>query len=347
MKQLQKFLLTGLLMLLSPVSMALETVSLQFEWLYQFEYSGFIAAKEKGFYEEAGLNVEFREYKPGENNIQKVLDGEINYGIHNSSLIIENQKLVNNVLLATYLQKSPLVFVTDKSIKRPYDLAGKKIMGTSEEFKFSSLALLLNHFQVNASNTTFKEHSFEIEDFISGKVDAMSAFRTNQFYMLDKLGIEYNVIDPADYGYSTGAVNLYASYNEVEKNPQRTQRFVEASNKGWKYALEHKEEIIQIIFDKYSQKKSLEALRYEADKTQAIMLLDLFPIGFISQELSKRTFSHLKLAGMIAPDTKYHFTTLGDILHHKASIHEFTEQQESYLNNKKQLNLCIDPQWMP
>ena len=41
----------------------LEKVSLQLEWKYQFEHAGFIMAKEKGFYEEVGLDVELIEYQ--------------------------------------------------------------------------------------------------------------------------------------------------------------------------------------------------------------------------------------------------------------------------------------------
>ena len=39
----------------------------------------------------------------------------------------------------------------------------------------------------------------------------MSAFRSNQLYELDKRKIDYNIIDPADYGFVMSAVNLYTS----------------------------------------------------------------------------------------------------------------------------------------
>ena len=38
-------------------SSSLEKVSIQFNWKYQFEVAGFIAAKEKGFYKNVGLDV--------------------------------------------------------------------------------------------------------------------------------------------------------------------------------------------------------------------------------------------------------------------------------------------------
>ena len=61
---------------------ALEKVSLQLPWKYQFEFAGFIAAKEKGFYKEANLNVELKEYNQNIDTINDVLNGVSTYGVH-------------------------------------------------------------------------------------------------------------------------------------------------------------------------------------------------------------------------------------------------------------------------
>ena len=52
---------------------ALEKVSLQLDWKYQFEFAGFIMAKEKGFYENAGLDVDLLEYQAGIDTVEQVL----------------------------------------------------------------------------------------------------------------------------------------------------------------------------------------------------------------------------------------------------------------------------------
>ena len=96
---------------LSSTATALEKVSLQLDWKYQFEYAGFIAAKEKGFYKDAGLDVELIEYETGIDIVDNILNQKSNYGIHNSSIVIRDGKIVPIVLMATYFQQSPLVFV--------------------------------------------------------------------------------------------------------------------------------------------------------------------------------------------------------------------------------------------
>ncbi len=129
--------------LISPWAVGAEKVRLQLEWHYQFEYAGFIAAREKGFYREAGLDVDIIEYQPGHDVIERVLDNQVEFGIHNAALVLSDGEVAPVVMLATYLQRSPLVLITQPDIRRPSDLLGKRIMGTTNEFRYSSLALML------------------------------------------------------------------------------------------------------------------------------------------------------------------------------------------------------------
>ena len=70
----------------------LEKVSLQLHWKYQFEFAGFIAAKEKGFYKEAGLDVDLKEYTFGQNIIKDITNKKSTYGIYNSNILVEYLK---------------------------------------------------------------------------------------------------------------------------------------------------------------------------------------------------------------------------------------------------------------
>jgi len=325
----------------------LEKVSLQLDWKYQFEFAGFIMAKEKGFYKDVGLDVNLIEYEEGVDIIDSVLSKKNNYGIYNSSIVISDGKLKPTILMATYYQKSPLIYVTSPDIKHPSDLVGKKIMGTTDELKYSSLALMLEHFFVNTSNAKFYEHSFNINDFIDRKVDAISVFRTNQVFELDQNNINYSIMDPADYGFSMSAVNLFTSYSEALGYPDRSRNFINASNKGWAYALAHPEETIKLIYDKYSKDKSLEALAYEAEITKEMMLLDFFDIGATNKELSLRAVKQLRYSGLLANTEKLGTFIFNDALHEFGQAVNFTDEQKLYLQNKKEITMCVDPDWMP
>ena len=328
-------------------SSSLEKVSIQFNWKYQFEVAGFIAAKEKGFYENVGLDVELKEYNPEVDILFDVLNNKVTYGISSSNIVLENKKIASIVLLATYLQKSPLVFITKPDIRTPSQFLGKTIMGNKDELKNSSLALFLSHFNINFSNTKFIPHNFKIDDFINGKVEIMSAFRSNQLYELDKRKIDYNIIDPADYGFVMSAVNLYTSKEEAFKNKDRTQKFIEATNRGWEYALKNKEEIIDILIKKYGVNKSKEALLYERDVVNQVMMRDFYPIGKVSPELTQRLVKQLSYSGMIEPNQKINHIFFENIVDKIPSDFSLTKSEKEYLNSKHSLKMCIDPFWYP
>ncbi|MGJ0371171.1 diguanylate cyclase [Aliarcobacter cryaerophilus] len=328
-------------------SSSLEKVSIQFNWKYQFEVAGFIAAKEKGFYENVGLDVELKEYNPEVDILFDVLNNKVTYGISSSNIVLENKKIASIVLLATYLQKSPLVFITKPDIRTPSQFLGKTIMGNKDELKNSSLALFLSHFNINFSNTKFIPHNFKIDDFINGKVEIMSAFRSNQLYELDKRKIDYNIIDPADYGFVMSAVNLYTSKEEAFKNKYRTQKFIEATNRGWEYALKNKEEIIDILIKKYGVNKSKEALLYETDVVNQVMMRDFYPIGKVSPELTQRLVKQLSYSGMIEPNQKINHIFFENIVDKIPGDFSLTKSEKEYLNSKHSLKMCIDPFWYP
>lgn len=325
----------------------LEKVSVQLDWVYQYEHAGFIAALEQGYYRKAGLDVELREYKPGLDTIGEVMSQRANYGISNASIVVADDRIVPIVLLATYLQRSPLIFVASPDIKNPKDFIGRRLMGTANELKYSSLALLLKHFNINRDNTEIIEHTFNSNDFVEHRVDIMSAFRSNQLYELDKRGIQYHIIDPADYGFCMSAKNLFSSRAEAIEFPERTQKFIDASNRGWAYALDHADEIIDLIYDKHSQTKSHEALAFEAKIIRKLMLLDLFPIGQTNKELALRSLKQLQQSRRVSVDETLGIFLFKDLVQKYSDNIEWTVSERNYMEEKQKITMCVDPDWLP
>lgn len=325
----------------------LEKVSVQFDWKYQFEYAGYIAAKEKGFYKEAGLDVELREYAPGIDVVSEVLKRKAQYGVYNSSIVVDNGRIRPIVLMATYLQHSPLVIVAQKEIENPADLIGKTLMGTQNEFKHSSLSLLLAHFGVTPQNTHLIDHTFSIEPFVERRVDAMSVYRSNQLYELDRLKIPYEIIDPVEYGFVMNAGNLFTSHYEANEHAQRGEKFIEATNRGWAYANEHPGEIIDILKKKYGVKKSHEALAFEAKIIKKLMMSDLYRIGETNSELTQRLFKQLLRAGILREDQKLGQFLFQDIVASAKKSFQLSREEKNYLSRKRVIKMCVDPEWYP
>ena len=344
---LPAFILLMLCFVPAQANEKLEKVSVQLNWVYQYECAGFIAAIEQGYYREAGLDVELREYKPGLDVIDEVMSRQANYGINNSSIVIVDGRIVPTVLLATYLQQSPLVFVASSDIKNPKGFIGRRLMGTADELKYSSLALLMDHFDINRDNTEMLEHTFNVDEFVEHRVDIMSAFRSNQLYELDKRGIKYNIFDPADYGFYMSAVNVFSSRDEALGFPERTQKFIDASNRGWAYALDHTDEMIDLIYDKYSQRKSKAALAYEANIIRGMMMLDFFPIGQANKDLTLRALKQLKQNKRLNADEFLGTFLFKDLVQKHSDTIEWTARERKYMEEKQKITMCVDPEWLP
>ncbi len=330
------------LFILSPEAFSLEKVTVQLNWKFQFEFAGYIAAKEKGFYRNAGLDVELIPYRGG-SVINAVLKHKADFGITDSDIfaaMIFNKPVV---LLANFFKKSPLVLATKPDIRTPYDLKHKKIMANENEFKYTSIGLLLYKFHINLKDIILTKQTYSIKPFVDGKVDAMAIYITNQPYYLDKLHIKYNIIDPANYGIFAYSGNLFTSRDFLKKKPETVKKFVEATIMGWRYALSHKKEIINIIHKKYSN-KPIGALEYEANAVEHIMMPDVFPIGLIDKDVVREIVDEFC-----------------DILFGKAkqiNINKFiytlnninlilTPAEREFIKKHRIIKICTNPDWVP
>jgi ABC-type nitrate/sulfonate/bicarbonate transport system substrate-binding protein len=71
----------GLVLLASQSANALEQVSMQLKWKHQFQFAGYYAALEQGFYRDAGLDVTIREGGPGIDVAETVASGKADFGV--------------------------------------------------------------------------------------------------------------------------------------------------------------------------------------------------------------------------------------------------------------------------
>lgn len=327
-------------------SKEIETIKLQLQWKHQFEFAGFYAAKEKGFYKELGLDVEFIEFDSKMKIVDEVLNGNAEYGLTYSTLIADYMKGKPLLFVSNFFKQSPLVLVTQKDIQTPADLKGKKVMGLLDSTHKQIILTMLDKFNLTEKDFTNVPRKFSIQSFANKEVDALSIFTTNEIYTLDKMGVQYNILDPAAFGTKFYDLNLFTTKNELKNHPTRVENFKNASIKGWKYALENKEEIADLIIQKYNtQNKSKEALLFEAKQIEYLMLTNVYPIGSIDIERIQTisdSFAHSLLLQKKSKEELEAFIYKP----HTISL-ELNQEQTTYLENKKNLKMCVDPKWMP
>ena len=140
-----------LFFLISSSIFAQTKIDLALEWEYQFEFAGYIAAKEKGFYKDAGFDVNLVEYKH-KDTIDALLEDEATFATNNSKVVLDKMQGKEIVLVANFFKKSALVFLTQDNIRSPRDFVGKTIMATDSELSSSSLKMLLSKFKIKESD---------------------------------------------------------------------------------------------------------------------------------------------------------------------------------------------------
>jgi two-component system sensor histidine kinase EvgS len=264
----------------------LEPVTLQLNWDNRFGSAGFIAAKEKGFYRDAGLDVSFRPYRPGMDVVEEVLEGRADYGLYSSKLLNRFLEGEPVTLIASFFKKPSMFIVAKPGIERPEDLRGKTVMAPFSRQDFRLIfGDMFEKRDTNISSVNLSEEDYSLEAFVRGKVDAIVLFLPSQLYRLGTLSASYTIINPGDYSDLTLQQELFSSRMTAEKFPDRTLAFRNASIKGWEYALKHPYEIIETLRKKYAPQLSPEELNYEYRIVKGLIQPDLYPIGSIDKKL--------------------------------------------------------------
>src|SRR5215471_9022988 len=263
--------------LTSPAS-ALDQVTLQLKWRHQFQFAGYYAAIEKGFYRESGIEVAIREGGPGIDVGSTVALGATDFGVCTNSLLLDKTQRANTVVLAVIFQHSAAVILTPHraGIRSISELKGHSLMDAPDS---DDIAAMLKHEGVDYASLPRVMNDGNPRHLLNGGADAMVAYSTNEPYAFEKLGTPYLIFSPRAFGFDFYGDNLCTSKEQVAKHPERVEEFRAASLKGWEYALAHKEEIVDLILRRYSTRKTREALLFEAKQTELLIQPRLVPIG--------------------------------------------------------------------
>ncbi len=246
-----------------------EDVTLQLKWFNQFQFAGFYVAKEKGFYEEEGLNVTIKQGGPTVSPLKEVLEGRAEFGIAGPDVIQYVSRRTPIKAIMTVFQQSPtcLMALKKSGIKTPKDFKGKKV-GILNDYTYIELKLILAKAGLSVRDIKKVRWTFDLKGFVEGRYDVVPAYRTNEPDVVRHMGYDVVLFYPEDYGIKFVGDVLFVKKDFLESSRDLVKRFVRASYKGWLYAIQHPEEAIQIILDKYNtQNLTKEHLEYEASQT--------------------------------------------------------------------------------
>ncbi|MGF1595099.1 MAG: ABC transporter substrate-binding protein, partial [Kiloniellaceae bacterium] len=237
---------TGLL-LAAGAAGAADPVTIQLKWVTQAQFAGYYVAQDKGFYEEAGLDVTI---KPGGPDIappQVIAGGGADVIIDwMPSALASREKGVPLVNVAQVFEKSGMMLTCrkDSGITKPEDFPGHTlgVWFFGNEYPFLSWMAKLGIPTEGGSNgVTVLKQGFNVDPLLQKQAACVSTMTYNEYWQVIDAGLTENdliVYKYEDQGVATLEDGLYV----LEQNLQdpafvdKMARFVKASLRGWDYA---------------------------------------------------------------------------------------------------------------
>ena len=239
-------------------------VTLQLKWVTQAQFAGYYAAKAKGYYSQAGLDVNLKVGGPTITPEQVVLGKQAEFGIDWTPSMLSFRDSGKKIMsIAQVFSRSGMTELTwkDSGITTIGKMRGKKVgvscCGNEPELY---AALTKNGIDpTNKSNVTIVNQPFDMNLFLNRQVDAASAMtynelaqvletknpKTGKLYQLSDL----NVLKMEDQG--TGmledGVFVRGDWIKDKAHQQTAKKFLAASFRGWIYCRDHAAACVDIV----------------------------------------------------------------------------------------------------
>lgn len=224
-------------------------VSVKLKWVHQAQFAGNYVAKEKGFYEDEGLNVTLLPFSFEDPTIDAVANGEVEFGITGADeLIIARSKGIPIKAFAVIYQINPVCAYSlkENGVIKPYDFIGKTVgleQGTNVDTLYY---VMMARLDIDRSNITEIPIGYDATELLEGKTDVSTGYIINEPHQVIEAGKEVNTILMSDYGANMYADVLFATEETINNHPEEVQEFLDATIKGWQYAIENIDEAIDI-----------------------------------------------------------------------------------------------------
>ncbi len=250
------------------------------QWIPQAQFAGYMVAQEKGFYRAAGLDLTLMRGGPESPALELLRKGQTTFCTQWVSTAIRSRAAgVPLVNIGQIVQRSALMLVAKKAsgIKTLSDLDGKSIGCWEGDFRIQPLAL----FRMHDLTVRLVPMYETVNLFLKGGVSAVAAMWYNEYHTILNSGLNKDELTTfffSDLGLNFPEDGLYCMEKTLDAHPDICRGFVEASLKGWVYALEHQQETLEIVM-KYANAASTGTNRAHQRWMLSRMLDLIFPQG--------------------------------------------------------------------
>ncbi len=250
----------ALLALLANAAEAADKLTLQLKWVTQAQFAGYFVAKDKGFYDEVGLDVTIKPGGPDINPSQVIAGGGADVVVDwMPSAMATREKGVPLVNIAQVFQKSGMMLTcrNDSGVTSP-DKFADHTLGVwfgGNEYPFLNWMNKLG-LKTDGSKGGVKvlKQGFNVDPLLQKQADCISTMTYNEYWQVIDAGMkpeDLTTFKYEDQGVATLEDGLYTLENTL-KDPamvDKLARFLKASMKGWDYAVANPDEAAMITLD--------------------------------------------------------------------------------------------------
>jgi NitT/TauT family transport system substrate-binding protein len=211
-----------------------QKVVLQTDWFPQAEHGGYYQALAKGFYAEAGLDVDIWPGGPGAGIKLKVARGDANFGMDRSdNVILAASSGMPLVMVAATMQHDAqgLMVHADSPVKDFKDLDGRVVIGNVGMAWFPYLE---KRFGITIQR---RQNTYGLGEFLANPEIIQQCLITNEPFFAQKNGRKVRTLALSSSGYDCYQT-LFSRRDFVRTSPDVVRAFVHASIRGWRDYLE-------------------------------------------------------------------------------------------------------------
>ncbi len=234
-----------------PAQAENQTVKVALDWTPNTNHIGLFVARDKGFYKEAGLDVEILPYTDTSAGTL-VANHVADFGVI-GSIGLFTQHSAGADLIGTYAivqhETGRVVFNADRDdIKSPKDLDGKTYGGFGSAWENALLGAMIRHDGGKGEFETVTLGTSAYQALANGSVDFTLEVYTWEGVQAELEGLKQKAFRYADYGVPDEHTALLGSNRQfLDAKPDVAKAFLQATRKGYAFAVENPDEATDLL----------------------------------------------------------------------------------------------------
>ena len=265
---MKKLMTTAMGLALMATGAWAEDVTLQLKWVTQAQFAGYFVAKDKGFYEEEGLNVTILPGGPDVAPTQVIAGGGADVVVDwMPSALAAREKGLPLVNIAQPFKSSGMMLtcLKESGVASPADFKGKTlgVWFGGNEYPFLNWMNKLG-LKTDGTDVTVLKQGFNVDPLLQKQAACISTMTYNEYWQVIDAGVKPEdlvTFKYEDQGVATLEDGLYVLQDKLADPAfkEKMVKFVRASMKGWKYAEENPDEAAGIVLENDSTGAQTEA----------------------------------------------------------------------------------------